>query len=66
MLTVDLCDYSDASIVVKGSTTIDDRDINFRASKNLRFKNNALFSSCSSEINNVFIDKTEDLDIAMY
>ena len=33
--------------------------------KKLAFKNNALFVSCISKINNTFIDNVEDLDVVM-
>ena len=64
MLHKDLCDYSDAYIVVKG--TIHDTDPNNNAyDKKSSFKNNAPFSSCISKINNTLIDNTEDLDTVM-
>ena len=68
MLQSDLCDYSDAYIVVSGPITIkghNNRDIKNRS---LAFKNNSPFINCISKINNVLIDNAEDLDtvIAMY
>ena len=33
--------------------------------KKINFKNNAPFRSCISKMNDTFIGKTEDLDIAM-
>ena len=66
MLKSDLCDYSDAYIVVKGDIAkaitrrfIDTRD-RFSA-----FKNNAPFTNCMSKINNVLTDNAEDLDIVI-
>ena len=57
MLSSDLFDYRDVHIVVEGRVTVegtvDDNDRN----KNLAFKNNTLFMSCISKINNTFIDK---------
>ena len=51
MLRSDLCDYSDAYIVVKGDITLEgDNDANKR-NKNLAFKNNAQFINCISKIN---------------
>ena len=45
MLQSDLCDYSDAYIVVKGTVTV--TDLNDDAyDKKLAFKNNAQFISC--------------------
>ena len=64
MLRSDLCDYSDACIVVKGDITLDgDNDANKR-NKNLAFKN-APFINCISKINGVNIDNAEDLDVVM-
>ena len=69
MLRSDLCDYSDAYIVVKGKITVSATDgaNNIRDKKNrpLAFKNNAPFISCISKINGVLIDYAEDLDIVM-
>ena len=65
MLRSDLCDYSDAYIVVKGDITLEgDNDANKR-NKNLAFKYNALFINCISKINGVKIDNAEDLDVVM-
>ena len=64
MLRSDLCDYSDAYIVVKGTITVTDPN-NANYEKKLAFKNNAPFTSCISKINNTLIDNAEDLDIVM-
>ena len=65
MLRSDLCDYSDAYIVVKGDITLEgDNDANKR-NKNLAFKNNAPFINCISKINGVKIDNAEDLVVVM-
>ena len=65
MLRSDLCDYSDAYIVVKGDITLEgDNDANKR-NKNLAFKNNAPFINCISKINGVKTDNAEDLDVVM-
>ena len=65
MLRSDLCDYSDAYIVVKGDITLEgDNDANKR-NKNLAFKNNAPFINCISKINGIKIDNAEDLDVVM-
>ena len=46
MLRSDLCDFSDAYIVVKGDIALEgDNDTNKR-NKNLAFKNNAPFINC--------------------
>ena len=65
MLRSDLCDFSDAYIVVEGDITLEgDNDANKR-NKNLAFKNNAPFINCISKINGVQIDNAEDLDVVM-
>ena len=65
MLKSDLCDYSDAYIVVKGTTIVEGINYTNKRNKKLIFKNNARFRSCISKINNTFIDNAEDLDIVM-
>ena len=64
MLRSDLCDYSDACIVVKGDITAL-RGNNDAYDKKLAFKNNESFISCILKINNTLIDNAEDLDIVM-
>ena len=70
MLRSDLCDYSDAYIVVKGiitaSATAGVNNVrDKKKNKPLEFKNNALFISCISKINGVLIENAEDLDTLM-
>ena len=68
MLRSDLCDFSDAYIVVKGTITLtktNGRGIIDIRNRFLAFKNNAPFTNCISKINNVLIDNAEDLDIVM-
>ena len=68
MLQSDLCDFSDAYIVVKGDITLtktNGRGIIDIRNRFLAFKNNAPFTNCISKINNVLIDNAEDLDIVM-
>ena len=62
MLRSDLCDFSDVCIVVKGTITITNPGIN-AYDKKVAFKNNTLFVSCISKINNTLNDNAEDLDI---
>ena len=68
MLRCDLCDYSDAYIVVKGIVTVSandtgrDRD---EKNRDIVLKNNAPFISCISKINGILIQNAEDLDIVM-
>ena len=45
MLRSDLCDFSDAYIVVKGTITVTDPD-NAKRNKSVAFKNKALFINC--------------------
>ena len=51
MLRSDLCDYSDAYIVAKGTIAVT-RPNNNAYDKKLAFKNNAPFPSCISKNNN--------------
>ena len=62
MLRSDLCDYSDAYIVVKGTITVTDPN-SANYDKKLAFKNNAPFTSCISKINKTLTDNAEDLEI---
>ena len=64
MLRSDLCDFSDAYIVVKGTITVTDPH-NDAYDNKLAFENNAAFVSCISKINNTLIDNAEDLDVIM-
>ena len=64
MLRSDLCGFSDAHIVVKGTTTVV-RPNNAKRNKATVFKNNAPFINCISKINGVKIDNAEDLDVVM-
>ena len=65
MLWSDLCDYSDAYIVVKQRISVTGNSASNRKYKKLTFKDNAPFRLCISNINNTFIDNAEDLDIFM-
>ena len=58
MLRSDLCDFSDAYIVVKGNIIV-------AYGRKLAFWNNAPFISCISKINNTLIDNAEYLDIVI-
>ena len=69
MLRSDLCDYSDAYILVKGTITVtanagQDNGATKR-NRSLILKNNAPFLSCISKINGEVIENAEDLDIVM-
>ena len=63
MLRSDLCNFSGAYIVVKGTITV--TNPNNAYDKKSAFKNNAPFVSCISKINSALIDNTEDLDIVL-
>ena len=65
MFRSDLCDFSDAYIVVKGDITVDGNNNANKRDKNLVFKNNAPFINCITKINGINIDNAEDLDVAM-
>ena len=68
MLRSDLCDFSDAYIVAKGTITltkINGRGIIDIRNRFLALKNNAPFSNCISKINNALIDNAEDIDVVM-
>ena len=53
LLISNLCDFSDAYIVVEGDITLEvDNDAN-KQNKNLAFKNNAPFINCISKFNGV-------------
>ena len=67
MLRSNLCDYSDAYIVVKRDITLtktNGREIIDIRNMFLALKNNGPYPNCISKIN-VLIDNAEDLDIVM-
>ena len=63
-LRSDLCDFSDAYIVVKGEITVTDLD-NTKWSKTVAFRNKAQFINRVSKISGVQIDNAEDLYVVM-
>ena len=72
MLRSNLCDYSDAYILVKGTITVtalgaNNGGNNIRDKKNrpLILKNNAPFVSCITRINGELIEDADDLDIVI-
>ena len=68
MVRSDLCDYSNAYIVVKGDivlTNANGRRAIDKRNRFLTFKNNAPFTNCISNVNNVLIDNAEDLYFLM-
>ena len=60
MIKSSLCDYSDALILVTVDITVAANN-----GTNVAFKNCAPFSTCKTEINDVFIDETNHFYIAM-
>ena len=64
MLRSDLCDFSDAYIVVTGKMTVTNPN-NDAYDKRLAFKNNAPFSRCILKINNTLLDNAKDLDVVI-
>ena len=64
MLRSDLCDFSDAYIVVKGNITVTNSN-NAKRKKAVTFKNNVPFTNCITKINDIKIDNAEDLDVVM-
>ena len=65
MLKSDLCDYSDAHIVVKGRINATGNNNANRRTYKLIFQVNILFEACIWKINNIFIDNAENLNIFM-
>ena len=68
MLRSDICDFSDAYIVVKRDNTLtktNGRGIIDIRNRPLAFKSNAPFTNCISKINNVLTDNAEDLDVVI-
>ena len=67
MLRSDLCNYSDAYIVVNGIIDLlaAAANENDKAQKNVIFKNDTPFRSCISKINSTLIGNAEDVDIVM-
>ena len=72
MLRSNLCDYSDAYILVKGTITVtatgvnnDANNIRDKKNRPLILKNNTQFVSCITRINGELIEDADDLDIVM-
>ena len=72
MLRSNLCDYSDAYILVKGTITVtapgdnnDANNIRDKRNRSLILKNNAPFVSCITRINGELIEDANDLDIVI-
>ena len=69
MLRSDLCDYSDAYILVNGTITVTANaganSIRNKRNRKLILKNNAPFVSCITRINGTLIEDEDDLDVVM-
>ena len=65
MLRSNLCYYSDAYILVKGTITVTGNYPRDRQNRPLILKNNAPFISCITRINGELIEDADDLDIVM-
>ena len=72
MLRSNLCDYSDAYILVKGTITVTApganngaNNIRDKGNRSLILKNNPPFVSCITSINGELIEDADDLDIVM-
>ena len=72
MLRSNLCDYSDAYILVKDTIMVtalgvnnDANNIRDKRNRPLILKNNAPFVSCITRINGELIEDADDLDIVM-
>ena len=65
MLRSNLCDYSDAYILVNGTITVAGNHQRDRQNRPLIIKNNAPFISCIRRINGELIEDVDDLDIVM-
>ena len=65
MLRSYLSDYSEANVWVKGNVVADNAADNVNFNKKFAFKNDALFMSCISKINDKLVEIAEDLDVVM-
>ena len=72
MLRSNLCDYSDAYILVEGKIVVTAPGVNNNANnirdkrnRPLILKNNAPFVSCITRINGELIEDADDLDVVM-
>ena len=66
MLRLDLRDYADAYILIKGTITVAGNHPRDRQNRPVISKNNAPFISCITRINGELIEDADDLDVVMY
>ena len=62
LLESSLCDYADVYILVTGNIAIEGVDDDTKVS----FKNCSPFRKCRAEVNEIFIDEAEHINIAMH
>ena len=65
MLRSDICNYSDAYIVIKRTIAVEGANDIDEHSRSLILKNTAPFISFVSKINGTLIDNAEDLDVVI-
>ena len=65
VLRSNLCDYSDAYILINGIITVAGNNPRDRENSSVILKNNAPFVTCITRINGEFIEDADDLDIVM-
>ena len=69
MIRSSLCDYSDAYILVKGTTTVPNTAAAGAAvnntNKKVIFKNSDPLTNCITAVNNTQVDDAQDIDIVM-
>ena len=66
MLRSELCDYSDAYIIVKGTITSTGNHPRNGQNRPVILKNNTPFVSCITRINDELIEDADDLDSYAY
>ena len=65
MIRSDLCEFSNAHIVVNRDISLEVDDDANKHDRNLVFKNNASFINCITKINGIKVDNAEDLDVVI-
>ena len=65
MLRSDLCDYSDAYVLIDGTIRVTGNAARDRQNRPVISKNNAPFISCITRINGELIEDADDLDVVM-
>ena len=65
MLRSDLCDYSDAYVLIEGIIRVAENAPRDRQDRPVILKNNTPFISCITRINGELIEDADDLDVVM-